>query len=200
MGKLNKYIKNGVIFIDKKSVFIDEEVRIESGCIIYPYVQLRGNTQIDTGTVIDSYTIIDDSSIGKNNKIGPNVHIHTNSIIGDNNTIGNFVEIKESKIGNNNKIKHLSYCGNIEMNDNNNVGCGVVFSNYNFKTDVKQVTKIDNNVMIGSNSVLVAPLEIGSNSVIGAGSVIDKNVPEDSLAIARNKQVNKENYYKPKKV
>lgn len=183
---------------DINNVYIDDTVVIEEGCVIYPGVELRGNTHIGKNTIIESNTIISDSNIGSNNVLGPFAHIHTNCVIGNENVIGNYVEVKESTIGNNNRMKHLTYCGNATIGDYCNIGCGVVFSNFNYNSNkkYKEETILGNHVFIGSNSVLCAPLKIDDGSVIGAGSVITDNVPKDSLAIARPRQTTKENYFK----
>jgi len=193
-------MKENIKIIDSNNTYIDDTVSIGEGCIIYPGVELRGNTVIGDNTIIDSHTIIEDSKIGSNNKIGPSAHIHTNSVIGNDNIIGNFVEVKESQIGNHNRMHHLTYCGTATIGDNCNIGCGVVFSNFNYNSDRahKLKTAIGNHVFIGSNTVLCAPLNIDDDSVVGAGSVITDSIPKDSLAIARSRQVTKENYFKKK--
>ena len=191
-------MKASIKIIDPNNTYIDDTVSIGEGCIIHPGVELRGNTIIGDNTIINSYTIIENSKIGNNNKLGPHAHIHSDVVIGNDNTIGNFVEVKESHIGNSNNMKHLTYCGNATIGDNCNIGCGVVFSNFNYNSDRahKLKTTIGNHVFIGSNSVLCAPLNIDDDSVVGAGSVITDSVPKDSLAIARSRQVTKENYFK----
>lgn len=198
MNKIKYLIKNGVIIKDKNNIYIDDEVIVNSGTILYPGVSLRGNTEIGNNCILDSNTIIENSKIGNNNKIGPFVHIHTDSILGDNNIIGNYVEIKKSILGNDNKMKHLTYCGDVSIKDKCNIGAGVVFSNYNYNSVEKKKTIVGDNVFIGSNCVLCAPLNIGSNSVIGAGSVITEDISDDSFAIARSKQTNKIDYFKNK--
>lgn len=198
MKKLEEYEKLGIDIKDLDSVYIEDNVKIGRGCTIYPGVHLRGNTVIGDNTIIDSYSIIENSVIGDNNTIGPHAHIHTNSEIGNENIIGNYVEVKESVIGNNNRMKHLTYCGNATIGDYCNIGCGVVFSNFNYNSDRKhkEKTTLGNNIFIGSNVVLCAPLQIDDGSVVGAGSVITDNVPKDSLAIARPRQITKEDYFK----
>lgn len=198
--KVEELINNGVIIKDKKNIYIDDSVEIGRGTILYPGVSLRGNTKIGENCIIDMDCIIEDSRIGNNNKVGPFAHLHTDCVLGDDNTIGNYVEIKKSKIGNFNHMKHLTYCGDAIIGDSCNIGCGVVFSNYNYSGIKKEVTILEDNVFIGSNSVLCAPLKIGEHSVIGAGSVITEDVPSNSLAIARPRQITKEDYFKEKKV
>ena len=164
-----------------------------------------GHTKID-GSCIDKSSIRDDcnirystissSVVGNGANIGVYSHLRPNSTIMDNARIGNFVETKQSTIGNNSKVAHLTYVGDAIVGNNVNVGCGTVFCNYNGVK--KQKTVVGNNVFIGSNSNLVAPLNISDNSFIAAGSTITLDVPQYSLAIARARQVNKEDYLKPK--
>lgn len=200
MSKIDNLIKRGVIIKDIKNAYIDDSVEVGSGTIIYPNVSLRGDTKIGDNCIIDMGTIIEDSVVGNDNKIGPNAHIHTNTTIGNENIVGNFVEIKKSNIGNNNKIKHLTYCGDANIGNECNIGCGVVFSNYNYSSVDKEQIILGNNIFVGSNAVLCGPLKISNNSVVGAGSVINEDVPSDSLAIARARQTTKIDYFKKKNV
>lgn len=196
---LEKYEQNGVIFKDKNNVYIDDDVIIKKGCVIYPNVSIRGKCIIEEDNIIDMNTIIEDSKIGKNNKIGPSAHIHTDSKIGSNNTIGNFVEIKHSVLEDNIKVKHLSYVGDAYISNNCNIGAGVVFANYSSFGAKKETTKLENDVFIGSNAVLIAPLEIKEHSLVAANSTITKSISPYSLAIARNTQTTKEGYLNKKK-
>ncbi len=198
--KLEELINNGVIIKDKNNIYIDDSVQIGKGTILYPGVSLRGNTKIGNDCIIDMGCIIEDSSIGDNNKIGPFAHLHTSCVLGDGNIIGNYVEIKKSRIGNFNQMKHLTYCGDAIIGNYCNIGCGVVFSNYNYSNNKKEVTTLEDYVFVGSNSVLCAPLKIGDHSVIGAGSVITEDVSSHSLAVARSRQITREDYFKEKKV
>ena len=182
--------------VDEKNTYIDDTVTIEEGVLIYPNVHIYGNSIIRKNTTILPGSIIENSNIGENNTIGPYAHI-VNSRIGNNDIIGNFVEVKNSEMNNNIKAKHLSYIGNAHIKDNCNIGAGVIFANFNGKE--KNDIYIDENVFIGSNSVLVAPLEIKNNSFVAASSTITDSVPEYSLAIARNRQTTKDGYLKDKK-
>ena len=132
--------------------------------------------------------------VGNNAKIGVFSRLRENSIIGNNVKIGNFVETKNATISTNSKIPHLSYVGDAKIGKNVNVGCGTVFCNYNGK--IKQQTIVGDNVFVGSNSNLIAPVTIESNSFIAAGSTITNLVPANALAIARSRQINKLNYIK----
>lgn len=151
------------------------------------------NSQIEYGASVNK-SVVTNSSIGKNSSIGVYAHLRPNSKILENVKIGNFVETKNATIGNNTKASHLTYIGDATLGENINVGCGTIFCNYNGK--IKQHTVVGDNAFVGSNVNLVAPLSIGKNSFIAAGSTITVDVPENALAIAREKQTNKENYYR----
>ncbi len=139
-------------------------------------------------------SVVKNSTVGNNSQIGVFAHLRPDSKILNNVKIGNFVETKNATIGNNTKASHLTYIGDATLGENINVGCGTIFCNYNGK--IKQKTIVKNNVFIGSNANLVAPLIIEENSFIAAGSTITFDVPSNTLAIARSRQINKENYYK----
>ena len=139
-------------------------------------------------------SVVKNSTVGNNSQIGVFAHLRPDSKILNNVKIGNFVETKNATIGNNTKASHLTYIGDATLGENINVGCGTIFCNYNGKIKLKTIVK--NNVFIGSNANLVAPLIIEENSFIAAGSTITFDVPSNTLAIARSRQINKENYYK----
>lgn len=205
---INKHLINGVTFLNTDSVYIESDVVIDSDTIIYPGTYLSGKTVIESdceigpdakihnsklakGSKVFSSTLTD-SSVGRNTSVGPYAYLRPNSNIGENVKIGDFVEVKNANIGNNSKVSHLSYIGDGDIGDNVNVGCGVVFVNYNGKS--KSRTIIEDNAFIGCNSNLVSPLVIGKGSYIAAGSTITENVPAASMAIARSRQVNKEGW------
>lgn len=199
-----KHMENGVTFIDPKSTYIDFDVQIapdtviypgnviqgktiiKTGCILYPNSRIKDSV-IDEGVTIQSSVILD-SHIGSNTTVGPFAYIRPESCIGENVRIGDFVEIKKSTIGNNTKVSHLTYIGDAEVGGGCNFGCGTVVVNYDGKQ--KNKTIIGDNVFIGCNTNLVSPIEIESDTYIGAGSTITKKVPNGALAIARAKQVN----------
>ncbi len=185
-----------VEIIDENTTYIGNDVVIGKGTIIYPNVTIRGKTVIGENNVIESNTVIVDSKIGNDNTIGPFAHIHSNTVIGDKNIIGNFVEIKDSIINDQNKIKHLSYIGNTKMDDMVNIGAGVVMANYNPLDSQKYDTTIESKVFVGSNSSIIAPVTLKKNSLVGAGSTITDDVKENSLALARARQVEKIDYRK----
>lgn len=201
-------------YINKNTNYIEESVVIEDNVTIYPNVTILGKSIIGSGTIVFPNTIIENSKIGKNNiikssnisdseikdnnNIGPNAYIRNESIISNNCKVGFCVEMKKSIIGDNTKIAHLAYIGDAEIGSGVNFGAGVKIANYDGVN--KHKTIINDNVFIGCNSVLVAPLSIEKNSLIAAGSVITKDVPKDCLSIARARQINKENYYSKRQV
>ncbi|VEU79992.1 bifunctional UDP-N-acetylglucosamine diphosphorylase/glucosamine-1-phosphate N-acetyltransferase GlmU [Haploplasma axanthum] len=201
---------SGVAIMNPETVTIGHSVVIEKGVSILPNTTITGNTVIKANAVIGPNTEIHesiinenahirhsyvyDSEIGENTTVGPFAHIREHSVIGSNNRVGNFVEIKKSTTGNDTKMAHLSYIGDSEVGNFVNFGCGSVTVNYDGK--LKHKTKIGNDVFIGCNVNLIAPIEIGDNVFLAAGSTVTENVPSGSLAIARNRQINKEDYSK----
>lgn len=210
---IEKHRNNGVLMVSSDTITIAKEVSIEPGVIIYPNTYITGNTYIHKGCVIGpnseinnstikentsiKHSLIDNCKIGSNTTIGPFAQLRNNSVIGDNIRIGNFVEIKNSLIGNNTKVAHLTYIGDTTCGENVNFGCGVVTVNYDGKN--KHRTNIEDNVFIGCNVNLIAPLTVKENSYIAAGSTITNDVPAKSLSIARTRQINKEDYVKQMK-
>lgn len=166
--KLNSLMDSGVTIIDPNSTWISEDTEIGSDTTIYPFTYIEGKNQI-----------------GKNCKIGPCAHLRGDVAIDDNCKIGNFVEVKKSRIGHNTNAGHLSYIGDSELGANINIGAGTITANYDPITKTKSKTILKDNVKIGSNTVLVAPVEIGEGTNVGAGSVITKNIGEWALALTR---------------
>ncbi len=178
------------------NVTIIGDCEIGENNIIYPGTIII-NSKIGSGNEIINSTI-KDSKIGDNNDIGPFCYIRNNSVIKNKTRIGASVEIKNSVICDRSKVAHLSYIGDATIETNVNVGAGVITANYDGKNKYK--THISKNAFIGSNSVLIAPINVGENAVIAAGSTLTTDVQTDSLAIARARQINKENYYKTDKI
>ena len=174
-----EHMKNGVTIEDANSTYIYDDVEIGRDTIIHPNTTIKSNVKI-----------------GTNCEIGPNSYIREGCELAKKVKIGSFVEIKKTKVGEGSKIPHLSYMGDCEIGKNTNIGCGTITCNYDGKE--KHKTKIGNNCFIGSNVNFVAPVSIEDNSVIAAGSTITENVPKDSLGIARQRQINKKDYYKNK--
>ncbi|CDE89581.1 TPA: bifunctional N-acetylglucosamine-1-phosphate uridyltransferase/glucosamine-1-phosphate acetyltransferase [Candidatus Gastranaerophilales bacterium HUM_20] len=166
--KLNKLMDNGVTIVDPDSTWISEDTEIGADTTIYPATYIEGKNKI-----------------GNNCKIGPCAHLRGDVEIADNCKIGNFVEVKKAKIDHNTNAGHLSYIGDCEIGSNVNIGAGTITANYNPLTKVKSKTVLKNDVKIGSNTVLVAPVEVEEGTNVGAGSVITKNLPSWALAITR---------------
>jgi glucosamine-1-phosphate N-acetyltransferase (EC 2.3.1.157) len=183
-----------------ETVWIEPSVVLEGEVEIEPGVALRGNTKIgkgvrigrgsviensvvEEGAIIEPYSIIRDSHIKSGAIVGPFAHIRNHSVIGEGSHIGNFVEVKASEIGSHVNAKHLAYIGDAQIGDRTNIGAGVVFANYDGKQ--KHRSKVGQNAFIGSNSLIIAPITLGDYSYIAGGSVINKNIEEGDLAIAR---------------
>ncbi|MGJ7913657.1 bifunctional UDP-N-acetylglucosamine diphosphorylase/glucosamine-1-phosphate N-acetyltransferase GlmU [Neobacillus sp. LXY-1] len=202
------HMRNGVTIIDPANTYIEDQVTIGQDTVIFPGTSIKGNSVIGSECQIGPNSEIDQclvgnetvirqsaafaSSIGSRVNIGPFAHIRPDSAIHDDVKIGNFVEIKKAVFGNGSKASHLSYIGDAEVGDNVNIGCGSITVNYDGKN--KFLTKIEDDVFIGCNSNLVAPVTIGKGAYVAAGSTITKNVPGNALSIARAQQVNKDNY------
>ena len=177
-------IKNGVILQQPETIRLCVDTKIKKGSIIEPFVTFKPRVLINENVLIKSYSVIEECSIGENSTIGPSARIRPKSKIGKNTKIGNFVEIKNSVIGNKNSISHLSYIGDSHLGNNVNVGAGTITCNYDGKK--KNKTIIKDQVFVGSNSSLVAPITIGRKATIGAGSVVTRNIPANYLALERS--------------
>lgn len=204
------HMENGVTIIDPSQTYIEDSVKIGCDTIIYPGCVLEGKTVIDedcqigpyaklsnmkigSGTKVQFSTAID-SQVGENTTVGPYAYIRPNCKIGNNIKVGDFVEVKNSVIGDGTKISHLTYIGDSDVGQNINFGCGTVTVNYDGKKKFRTV--IEDNVFIGCNANLVAPVTLKKGSYVAAGSTITKDVPEKALAVARNRQTNLEGWTK----
>ncbi len=176
--------KNSFIDIN---VIVEGESKIGKNCFIGAGAVIRHSTLGD-GVRVEPYSVIESSSIGEDSKIGPFAHVGPEAWLDKEVEIGNYVEVKRSKLGSKTKAKHLAYIGDGEIGESVNIGAGTIFVNYDGKK--KSKTKVGSGAFIGSNSSLVAPLKIGKNSMIGAGSVVTKDVPENKLALGRSRQRN----------
>jgi len=188
----NKFIKKGVKMIAPETVFFSSDTKIGKKVVIEPYVVISKNVKIGNNVTISSFSHLEGVKIDNNVNIGPYARIRPGVVIKSGSKIGNFVEVKKSTIGKNSKVNHLSYIGDTSLGKNVNIGAGTITCNYDGVK--KNKTKIKDKVFIGSNSSLVAPVTINENSIVGAGSVITKNVLKKSLAIERNEQVEIKNY------
>jgi UDP-N-acetylglucosamine diphosphorylase/glucosamine-1-phosphate N-acetyltransferase len=188
----NKFLKSGVKMNGPETIFFSEDTKIGKNVTIEPYVVIGKNVKIGNSVIIKSFSHLESCKIENKVEIGPYARIRPNTVLKEGSKIGNFVEIKKSIIGKKSKVNHLSYVGDSEIGKSVNIGAGTITCNYDGVK--KSKTKIKDNVFIGSNSSLVAPVTIESNSVVGAGSVITKNVKKKSLALTRSIQTEIMNY------
>ena len=191
-----KFIKQGVKMIAPDTVFFSKDTKIGKNVSIDPYVVIRKKVKIQNNVKIFSFSHLENVRIENNVNIGPYARLRPGTILKSGTRIGNFVEIKKSTIEKNSKVNHLSYIGDTSIGKNVNIGAGTITCN--FDGVKKNKTKIKNNVFIGSNSSLVAPVTINEKSIIGAGSVITKNVNKKSLALTRSDQIEIKNYKRKK--
>jgi UDP-N-acetylglucosamine diphosphorylase/glucosamine-1-phosphate N-acetyltransferase len=193
----NKFIKSGVNMIGPETIFFSEDTKVGKNVIINPYVVIGKKVKIGNNVTINSFSHLENCKIENKVDIGPYARIRPGSILRENSKVGNFVEIKKSTIGKKSKVSHLSYIGDSEIGDGVNIGAGTITCNYDGIK--KSKTKIKDNVFIGSNSSLVAPITINKNSIVGAGSVITKNVKQGSLALTRSLQREVKHYKRKQK-
>ena len=188
----SKFQKLGVKMIGPETIFFSNDTKIGKNVIIEPYVVIGLKVKIGNNVVVKSFSYLESCKIENKVEIGPYARIRPNTILREGSKIGNFVEIKKSIIGKKSKVNHLSYIGDAYLGSSVNIGAGTITCNYDGIK--KSKTKIKNNVFIGSNSSLVAPVTINENSIVGAGSVITKNVKKKSLALTRSLQAEIKNY------
>ncbi len=188
----NKFLKSGVKMLGSETIYFSKDTKIGKNVIIEPYVVFGPNVTIGNNVIIKSFSHLERCKIENEVELGPYARIRPGTTIKEGAKVGNFVEIKKSTIEKNSKVNHLAYIGDTHIGKSVNVGAGTITCNYDGVK--KSKTKIKNNVFIGSNSSLVAPLTINENSVIGAGSVITKNVRKKSLALTRALQTEVKNY------
>ena len=193
----NKFLKSGVKMIGPETIFFSNDTQIGKNVTIEPYVVIGSKVKIGNNVVIKSFSHLESCQIENKVEIGPYARIRPNTILKEGSKVGNFVEVKKSVIGKKSKVNHLTYIGDSKIGKSVNVGAGTITCNYDGKK--KYVTNIKDRVFIGSNSSLVAPITIGEESIVGAGSVITKNVKKKSLALTRSEQKEIKNYKKRKK-
>ena len=203
-------MEQGVVIIDPENTYVEESVEVGSGSVLYPGAYLKGKTVLQSFCVVETNAFIQDSTLGQSVQVragsylekakvgdevvlGPYARLRPETEVGSQAHIGNFVELKKVKFGARSKANHLTYLGDTEVGENSNIGCGVITCNY-AADEKKYQTKIGDNVFVGSDSQLVAPVEVGNNAIIASGSTINKNIPEEAFAIARSRQINKEGY------
>ena len=191
-----KFIKQGVKMIAPDTVFFSKDTKFGKNVSIDPYVVIRKKVKIQNNVKIFSFSHLENVRIENNVNIGPYARLRPGTILRSGSRIGNFVEVKKSTIEKNSKVNHLSYIGDTSLGKNVNIGAGTITCNYDGVK--KNKTIIKDNVFIGSNSSLVAPVTINEKSTVGAGSVIIKNVNKKSLALTRSDQIEIKNYKRKK--
>ena len=200
--RILEYMEAGVTFLDIDTVFIDDGVKIGEGTVIEPCVQIRGKTEIGANCLIGQNSRVEnsilsdevkvlssvvlESRIGSGTNVGPFAYLRPNSVVGRNCKIGDFVEVKNSTLGDGTKASHLTYIGDSDLGNDINLGCGVVFVNYDGTN--KYRSTIEDGAFIGCNTNLVSPVNVGKGAYIAAGTTVTKNVPEDALCVGRARQ------------
>ena len=192
-----KFVKSGVNMVGPETVFFSKDTKIGKKVTIEPYVVIGSKVKIGDNVTIKSFSHLESCTIESKVEIGPYARIRPNTILKSGSKVGNFVEIKKSTLGNKSKVNHLSYVGDAIIGKSVNIGAGTITCNYDGVN--KNKTRIKDKVFIGSNSSLVAPITINENSIVGAGSVITKNVKKKSLALTRSPQLEIKNYKRKKK-
>ena len=192
----NKFLKLGVKMIGPETIFFSEDTKIGKNVIIEPYVVIGPNVKISNNVIIKSFSHLESCKIENKVEIGPYARIRPDTILQEGSKVGNFVEIKKSTLGKKSKVNHLSYIGDTKIGKHVNIGAGTITCNFDGKN--KNKTRIKDSVFIGSNSSLVAPIIIDKESIVGAGSVITKNVRKKTLALTRSTQVEVKNYKRKK--
>ena len=192
-----KFLKSGVKMIAPDTIYFSKDTKVGKNVTIEPYVVIGSKVKIGNGVNIKSFTHLEDCKIESKVEIGPYARIRPGTILKEGAKVGNFVEIKKSTVGKKSKVSHLTYIGDTSIGKSVNVGAGTITCNYDGIR--KNKTKIKDKVFIGSNSSLVAPLTVGENSIIGAGSVITRSVGKKSLALTRSQQLEVKNYKRKSK-
>ena len=188
----NKFLKSGVKMMGPETIFFSTDTKIGKNVTIEPYVVIGKKVNIGNNVIIKSFSHLESCKIENRVEVGPYARIRPETILKEGSKIGNFVEVKKSIVGKKSKVNHLSYIGDTTIGKSSNIGAGTITCNYDGVK--KSKTKIKDNVFIGSNSALVAPVTIEEKSIVGAGSVITKNVKKKSLALTRSSQTEIKNY------
>ena len=191
-----KFIKQGVKMIAPETIFFSKDTKIGKNVSIDPYVVIKDKVIIKNNVKIFSFSHLENVKIESNVNVGPYARLRPGTVLKSGSKVGNFVEVKKSTIGKKSKVNHLSYIGDSVLGKDVNIGAGTITCNYDGVK--KSKTNIKDKVFIGSNSSLVAPVTINENSIVGAGSVITKNVRKKSLALTRSSQVEINNYKRKK--
>ena len=192
-----KFIKSGVKMIGPETIFFSKDTKIGNNVTIEPYVVIGSKVKIGNNVIIKSFSHLESCKIENKVEIGPYARIRPDTILKSGSKVGNFVEIKKSTLVDKSKVNHLSYVGESQIGKSVNIGAGTITCNYDGIN--KNKTKIKDKVFIGSNSSLVAPITLNKDSIVGAGSVITKNVRKKSLALTRSPQLEVKSYKRKKK-
>ena len=191
----DEHMLAGVTIVDPKTTWIEADVELEADVTIHPFSVLSGKTRIASGAVVGPHAVLVDAVVGAEATVGPFCYLRPGTVLEARAKAGTFVEIKNSHIGEGAKVPHLSYIGDADVGEGTNIGAGAITANYRPELGPgKFRTEIGRNVHTGSDNVFVAPVTVGDNAWVAAGSVVTKNVPPGALAIARSKQVNKEGF------
>ena len=193
----NKFLKSKVNMIAPETIYFSKDTKIGKNVTIEPYVVIGSKVKIGNNVTIKSFSHLENCKIENKVEVGPYARIRPGTTLKEGSKIGNFVEIKKSTLGKKSKVNHLTYIGDASIGKSVNVGAGTITCNYDGVKKYK--TKIKDNVFIGSNSSLVAPITLAENSIVGAGSVITKNVSKKSLALTRSQQLEVKNYKRKSK-
>ena len=193
----NKFLKSGVKMIGPDTIYFSKDTKIGKNVIIEPYVVIGSKVKIGNNVTIKSFSHLENCKIENKVDIGPYARIRPGTTLKEGSKIGNFVEIKKSTLGKKSKVNHLTYIGDTSIGKSVNVGAGTITCNYDGIKKYK--TRVKDNVFIGSNSSLVAPITLAENSIVGAGSVITRNVSKKSLALTRSQQLEVKNYKRKSK-
>ena len=188
----DKFLKSGVKMVGPETIYFSKDTKIGKNVTIEPYVVFGSKVKIGNNVIIKSFSHLENCKVENKVDIGPYARIRPGTVLKEGSKIGNFVEIKKSTLGKKSKVNHLTYIGDSLIGKSVNIGAGTITCNYDGVK--KSKTKIKDNVFIGSNSSLVAPITIEQDSVVGAGSVITKNVRKKSLALTRSLQTEIKNY------
>ena len=192
-----KFLKSKVNMIAPETIYFSKDTKIGKNVTIEPYVVIGSKVKIGNNVIIKSFSHLENCKIENKVEIGPYARIRPGTTLKEGSKIGNFVEIKKSTLGKKSKVNHLTYIGDTSIGKSVNVGAGTITCNYDGIKKYK--TKIKDNVFIGSNSSLVAPITLAENSIVGAGSVITRNVSKKSLALTRSQQLEVKNYKRKSK-
>ena len=192
----NKFIKQGVKMIAPDTVYFSKDTKLGKNVMIEPYVVFGKKVKIQNNVKILSFTHLENVRVESNVSIGPFARVRPGTVLKKGSKVGNFVEIKKSVVGNRSKVNHLSYIGDSHLGNDVNIGAGTITCNYDGLK--KNKTKIKDKVFVGSNTSIIAPVTINKKSIIGAGSVITKNISKNSLALSRAPQLEIKNYRKKK--